>query len=118
MDGNVGSAVEQAAVELLGPQRLAPDLGKRTVLNHVAAGGDGDDLDRLLVPTMGEPQRGRNQPRLRQREGRAAGAKTEGAAERQGHARLVLAARPVAGKGMTLSLGLESSCDESAAALV
>ena len=37
MDRHVGAPVEQAGVELLGPQRLAADLGERPVLDHVAA---------------------------------------------------------------------------------
>jgi hypothetical protein len=40
MDGEIGAASSEAGVELLGPQRLAADLGKRPVLDFVARGGD------------------------------------------------------------------------------
>ena len=54
-------------------------------------------------------------PRLGERQRRAAGADAKGAV----HAALVLAALQVAGKAaMSLILGIESSCDETAAALV
>ena len=44
MDAEIDFAVEQRAVELLGPQRLAADLGQRPVLDLVAGGLDRDDL--------------------------------------------------------------------------
>src|SRR3546814_14964351 len=47
MHRHVGPAVQQAAVELLGPERLAADLGERAVLDHVAAGRYRHDLDPL-----------------------------------------------------------------------
>src|SRR5687768_5420872 len=88
MDRDMGATVEQAAIELLGPQPLADDLGERPVLDTVAAGGDGDDLDRILGPAMSGAKRVRRHPRLGEGERRAAAAD----AERSVHAALVLAA--------------------------
>src|SRR3546814_7170824 len=71
MNRNVGAAVGEATVELLGPQRLAAHLGERPVLDHVAARGDGDDLDPLGTPAQSVAQRLRHQPRLGERQWRS-----------------------------------------------
>ena len=67
-------AAEQRAVEFLGPQRLAADLGERAVLHLVAGGPDHDDLDRDAVR---RDQRVAHHARLDERERRAAGAETD-----------------------------------------
>src|SRR3954468_18598527 len=93
--------------------RRAP--GGRAVRADAPRGGDRDDLHRMLVPAVGGAQRVGDQPRLDEGERRAAGADAQGLV----HRALVLAARQVAGKAaMSLILGIESSCDETAAALV
>src|SRR3569623_1519022 len=62
-------AGEQGAGELLGPQRLAPDLGQRAVLHGVAGGLDDDDLAGQAVRPG---QSVLDHVRLHQRERRAA----------------------------------------------
>ena len=53
VNGKVDLAFEQPGVELLGPQRLAADLGERAVKDLVATGGDGDDLHHAFGPSVG-----------------------------------------------------------------
>ena len=72
MHRKVDPPVEQRRVELLGPQRLTADLGKRPVLHPVAGGRDDDDLDRVDAPAMRGSERLRRHPRLRQRQRRTA----------------------------------------------
>src|SRR3546814_19399823 len=93
---------------------LLPDT---TLFRSVAAGLHHDDLDRAFIPAMARPQRSHRHMRLRQRERGATGTK----AERSG--RLLHDPACSNGRGhsmeaaMTIILGLESSCDETAAAL-
>src|SRR3546814_4848524 len=46
MNGRVDVATQKRRIQLLGPQRLAADLGERPVLHAVAGGGKGDKRDR------------------------------------------------------------------------
>ncbi len=68
MDAAIHLAVEQRAVELLGPQRLAADLGERTILDSVAGGADRDDLDCGGRPAVRGEQRVTDEMRLDERE--------------------------------------------------
>ena len=81
MDGQVGFAGDQRPVQLLGPERLAADVGERTVLDPVAAGLDGDDLNRVRAPAMSGDQRLCGHARLRQRERRTPGAQAQRSAK-------------------------------------
>ena len=90
MDGQIGAAIEQAGVQLLGPQGLAAQIGERTVLDHVARGGDRHDLGCMALRLQGVG----DEPCLGERQRRAAGADAKGPV----HRALVLAALPVAGK--------------------
>ncbi len=78
MDRKVDCAVEQRAVELLGPQRLAANLGQRAVLHAVAGGLDGDDRHGVFGPPMRGAERGGDHVRLHQSEGRSARAEAQG----------------------------------------
>ncbi len=53
MDRKVDLARDEPGIEFLGPQRLAADFGKRAILDAISAGGDGDEFDRAVGPTMG-----------------------------------------------------------------
>ena len=119
MDREVGTALEQTQVELLGPQRLAADLGERPVLDAVAGGGHRHDLDGLLAPAVRGAQRIGDQGRLGEGERRAAGADTKRSGGGPGHG-AACASRSPGGREarVSLILGIESSCDETAAALV
>ena len=114
MDREIDFAVNQRAIQFLGPQRLAADIGERAILNAIAAGANGHDLDRILGPTMGGTKGGRDHAGLGERKRRTAGAKTK----RKTHGCCPTAPRGGREEGMTLILGIESSCDETAAALV
>jgi len=112
MDRKIGSAGGEPDVKLPGPQCLAAQLGERPILDDVARSRDRHQLDRAA---MGGLQRLGDEARLGEGERRSAGAD----AERTVHSALVLDAPAMAGKAaMSLILGIESSCDETAAALV
>jgi hypothetical protein len=74
----VDLALMQPAVEFLGPQRLAADIGQRA-LDPVGTGGDGDDGDRRLIPAMGGAKPCTHLMRLRHGQRRSTGAQTQGA---------------------------------------
>jgi hypothetical protein len=115
MDTKVDLAFHQGAVELLGPQGLAPDLGQRLVLDLVAGSLDLDNLDPSVGPALRRFDRAGDLARLRQRQRRSASPETKSL-----HALPLVhccAFRQRAGREMIV-LGLESSCDDSAAALV
>src|SRR5579862_6116891 len=137
MDGEIDAAVFQGLLELLGEEALAADLGERPVGHLIAGGADDDGLDRTFSGERG--MRAAEAPaqlaRLRQRELAAAGPDAQ-----QGgcHASLIgvrgserkgrggqergLAALPLRVAAATLIamkvLGIETSCDETAAAVV
>ena len=116
MDAEIDFALEQRAVELLGPQRLAADLGERPVLDLVAGGRDRDDLDPAVGPALRGLDRRGDLARLRERQRRSASPEAKSL-----HAPPLVHCRGIrqrAGREMTVILGLESSCDDSAAALV
>ncbi len=127
VDGEVDAAVEQGGVEFLGPQRLAADLGQRPILDAVAGGDDDDDLDR---DRRRGDERVANHVRLRQRQRRSArpelqrlhraGCASRGRAwQAAGRVQAVASHRRSRySAAMSLILGLESSCDETAVALV
>ena len=77
VDGEVDLLRDQRALQLLGPERLAADIGKRPVLDPVAAGLDGDDLDRVRCPAMGSDEGMGGHVRLGQRKRGASGAKAQ-----------------------------------------
>jgi len=116
MHRSVGFPGEQGLVELLGPQGLAANLCQRPVLDLVAAGGDRHDLDPAVEPVVRDFQRRRRKPRLRKRQRGA----TRPELEETVHLRRTSPQRRRGAKGFAvpLILGLESSCDDSAAALV
>jgi N6-L-threonylcarbamoyladenine synthase len=133
MNCKVDPTVEQRRVEFLGPQRLAADFGKRAVLHAVAGGDDDDDLDRNVVGHECIA----DHVRLRQRERRSARPEFERihraalckrrrrlarrAVEQNGAGEATGVAEPVICRDVTippLILGIESSCDETAVALV
>ena len=82
MDREVDLTFAQRGVEFLGPQGLAADFGQRAVLYPVAAGEDGQDLDRIHAPAMRGDQPVARLMRLRHGEGGAACAKPQGARRR------------------------------------
>ena len=94
MDRDIGADLGERAIEFLRPQRLAAELGERSVLDPVARSGDRDQLDPRFVPAMRGQQGVGDEPRLGQRQRRSAGADTKGRV----HAALVLAAPLMAGK--------------------
>src|SRR5205085_1557108 len=116
MDAEIDFTGEERPVEFLRPQRLSADLGERPVLDLVAGRGDRDDLDPAVGPALSDLDRRCDLARLSKRERRSAGSKLEAL-----HAAPLAhptALRQRAACEMTLILGLESSCDDSAVALV
>src|SRR5215469_17657601 len=84
MDGNVDASDEQCLLDLLSKQALAAFLGERSFAGTVAAGADGDDVDRA---GRGQRRMRRGQAalelvRLRQRQRAAARADAQ---KRRGH---------------------------------
>jgi hypothetical protein len=67
MNAEIDSALEQCAVELLGPERLPSDLGQGSILDLVATGLDLDDLDPTVGPALGRLDRRRDLSRLCER---------------------------------------------------
>src|SRR5690348_7082212 len=72
MDAKIDFALEQRAVELLGPQALAADLGERAVLHLVAGSLDLDDLDPAVRPALRGLDRRGDLARLGERQRRSA----------------------------------------------
>lgn len=128
MDGEIDIAFGKPRVQFLGPERLAADLGKRTVKHLVAAGSHGDQFDRGFVPAMGGAQaRARFQSLRHGQRGiaRAEAKRTVWTSRRaafgQGVVHALLAVTGIITRGkrlMALILGIESSCDETAAAVI
>ncbi len=116
MDAEIDFFGEQRPVELLGPQPLAADLRERPVLYLVAGRRDLDDLDPAVGPALRRLDRGSHLARLRQRQRRSASSEAKSL-----HASPLVQLERIrqrAGREMTVILGLESSCDDSAVALV
>ena len=115
MHGEIDVAIQQCGIQFLGPQTLAANLRERPVGNTIAAGGDGNDFDVTGGPALRDFQRGGDLARLDQRQRRTACAKF-----RIAHLRSTSASSAIQAKEqrMALILGLESSCDDTAAALV
>src|SRR5690348_3830850 len=120
MDGDVDASAEERVFDLFGEQALAAFLGQRPFAGAVAAGADGDDFDCVgrVQRRMRRSQAAFELVRLRQRQGAAARADAQ---KRLGHG-LVLRRKAVAREGAMvramLVLGIETSCDETAAAVV
>lgn len=112
MDRKIGAALAQGEVELFGPQRLAPDFGERPILDRVARGRDRHDFG---FDAAAGAKRIRHQARLGERQRRSACADAKGAVHGGACASGVQGGREA---GMSLILGIESSCDETAVALV
>ena len=70
-------AVQQRAVELLGPQGLAADLRERAILHPVAGGANRHDRDGFLRPAMRGAQGIAHHMCLEESERRTAGAEAE-----------------------------------------
>ena len=116
MDAEIHFVLEQRTIELLGPQRLAADSGERPVLDHIASRFDLHDLNPAIGPALSGFDCGRDLARLSQRQRRSASPETKSL-----HFPPLVQAgalRQRAGREMTIILGLESSCDDSAVALV
>lgn len=117
VDGGARHALQEREVEFLGPQRLAADLGQGTILDPVTAGADLVQDDAACRPAMRRFERKGGLAGLGERERGSAGSKEKARSHR---------VRPLVQGGalrqraplMSLILGLESSCDDSAAALV
>src|SRR3546814_12160267 len=77
MNGRVDVATQKRRIQLLGPQRLAADLGERPVLHAVAGGGKGDKRDFAPAPAARRGERIRHHMRLRKRQ--RGGARAESA---------------------------------------
>ncbi len=133
MDGRVDRAVGQPNVEFLGPQGLATDVGQRPIEDAIAAGHDRNQFDRTKRPAMRGAQPRAGFFGLRQRQRRLAGAQPQRAGgQRCGAKGIVrrrcvgfdhapLAVTGIISKGklpMALILGIESSCDETAVAII
>ena len=80
--GDVDAARQQRFLDLLDEQALAAGLGQRPVLDGIARGLDGDDLDGVGCGESGDRrgQRVRTRPAWVERERAAARAEAEGAA--------------------------------------
>jgi N6-L-threonylcarbamoyladenine synthase len=122
VDRDVDLAGKQPGIEFLGPQRLAADLRERPVLDPVAAGGDGDEFDVRFAQAVGGGKARLGLLGLGHGEGRTAGAETERPGT-IGHGGLCYPPNCFRGSqdeglSMKVVLGIESSCDETAAALV
>src|SRR6478735_6842871 len=120
MHRRVDQAFGQPDVEFAGPQRFAADVGQWAVLDLVAACLDRNPFDRFLVPPVRSAQ---SRPRflcLRHRQRGSARAEpyhrciNHWVACPNGHS---ASGKPAMGED-TVVLGIESSCDETAAALV
>jgi hypothetical protein len=83
MDRKVDRSIQQPVVQLLGPEGLAADFGQRPVLHLVAAGGDGNQLDRKAG--VGGQQAHPRLFGLGKGERRAAGAEAQRGNGRGGH---------------------------------
>src|SRR5262249_36885085 len=135
VDREIDAAVQQRLLDLLGEQALAADLLQLSVLHPVARGADDRDLRGRQVG-MCRGQTLLHLARLGQRHGAAAGADPQGLDARhdarcsiprsggprtswltRAHARLTAGDKAPISAGMIV-LGIETSCDETAAALV
>ena len=116
MDASVGPPLDQRAVECFRPQRLATEFGKRPVLNHVAIGRDRNDLDVVLGPAVRRQQRRTRHMRLSQGKRGTPGAQSDFRKTGSHVAARASAARVT--RKPPLILGIESSCDETAAAVI
>ena len=118
MHRNVDVAIDQRAFQLFGPQGFAADIGQRAALILVARRQHRDQLHSVRRPTMRRAQRGFSHLRLSQSERGGASANTERGEGPRGPCGLSIARHSRKGKRMAIILGLESSCDETAAAIV
>ena len=107
---------EQRLLDLLGEQPLAAGLAQRAILDAVARGADRDDLDSLLAPAMRGGQRRAHQARLRERERTAA--RADANRLRHGTSQWYGEAYSASLDKQMLVLGIETTCDETAAAVV
>ena len=100
VDGEIDLARIEPGVEFLGPQRLAADFRQWSVLDAIAAGGDGHDLYMRRIDFMRPGQSVARFLRLRHGERRAAGAEAESLvlSMLRIHGRLVLPVNVVQGK--------------------
>src|SRR6476469_6783296 len=117
MNAEVDVAIQERLVELLGPQRLAPDFRKRPILDRVAGRHHRHDFDIPFRPALCSFDRRRDLARLGERQRRSARPEFEASL----HPLPLVHPEPFrqrAEREMTVILGLESSCDDSAAALV
>ncbi len=124
MDRKVDFARYQPGIEFFGPQRLSADFSERAVLNLVTRGSDRDQFDHRFGPAMRRAKPRTRFKSLRHGERGAACAELErlcwqAEIGRSVHAPLAVNAIISRGKClMALILGIESSCDETAAAVI
>ena len=127
MDREIDFPAPQPSVEFLRPQRLSADFRQSAILDAIAAGGDGHDLYMRRIDSVRGGQPVARFLGLSHRQRRTAGSEAEALFLRvclRRHRRVVLPANVVQWKGrsgkerMRTVLGIESSCDETAAALV
>ncbi len=79
MDREIDLARQQRAIQLLGPERLAADIGQGAILHLVAGGADRDDLDRVGRKAVRRAKRIGDHIGLPESQRRTARAETEGA---------------------------------------
>ena len=133
MDGGVDRAFGQPEVEFLCPQGFAADFGQGAVEDPVAAGDHRDQVHRADRPAvrgaqtrarffgLGQGERGLPGAKAQGPDWQGCGAKSIAGRRRgwTGHAPLAVPAILSKGKlPMALILGIESSCDETAVAVI
>lgn len=135
MHGDVGAAVKQRLLDFLGEQPLAAGLGQGPVLDAVAAGLQDEDLGHLVWQAVGGAQPGCDLLCLGEGERATPRCNTDrcvgqvalfgmtvgiGADYRDGQGNLKTASEAKSDMGVPglRVLGIETSCDETAAAVV
>lgn len=116
MDGKIKGAVEQRLIELAAEQRLAADIIQGFVADDIAGGRHGHDADAPLQGGPGRKQRRCEQIGLRERQGTLPCAKADFMWE--AHHTEVYPGLFLCFKVEMIVLGIETSCDETAAAIV
>lgn len=121
MNASIGASLQQSVVQCLGPQCLAANFGKRTILNDIAIGRDRDDFNIVAGPAVRRNQRGACQMGLNEGKRRSARAQPDFRGTGSHVTARANVARVTCNPPIVLCpiiLGIESSCDETAAAVV
>src|SRR3546814_16935151 len=111
MNGRVDVATQKRRIQLLGPQRLAADLGERPVLHAVAGGGKGDKRDFAPAPAVRRGERISHHMRLRKRQRGGASAESDPWSRHCTCSRCNSAGRKHAKSSSAIILGIESRYD-------